>query len=257
MSTNREILGFRAKLAAGERLVGTFIKTPTPHMVEIAALSSLDFVVLDAEHAPYDPPALDLSIMAGRAAGLDVLVRIPTATSYWMQQALDLGAAGVVVPQIQSTQAAQAMARAARFEDGDRGYSNSPRAGEYGTTDMPTYIRNADGGAAVIIQIENPQAVDNVKEIAAVPGVDALFIGRADLAVAYGASDVAAPEIEAIARKIEDAASANNLPVAGFYANAQAYRAQGSKGVSMIVLGSDQLMLKSAWAAAAEDARAQ
>ncbi len=249
-------VSFRTRLSSGDLLLGSFLKTPVPHLVEIAALASLDFVLLDAEHAPFTVRDLDVAMLAGRAAQLDVLVRIPFAAPAWIQQALDLGASGIVVPHVSSASAAASVVHAARFQNGSRGYSNSPRAGGYGTANMATHIARSDEAAAVIVQIEDATGVDAVEDIAAVPGLDALFIGRADLAVAYQTGDPAAPAVASAARRIIEAARANHIAVASFYADARAYDASGADKASMLVLGSDQSVLKSAWAAAVASVRA-
>ena len=102
----------------------------------------------------------------------------------------------------------------------------------------------------MIVQIEDAEAVDVVEDIAAVPGVDALFIGRADLAVAYGTGDPFARQVDDAAGRIADAARANGIAVAGFHADAASFDSARPGSASMLVLGSDQSMLKAAWSAA-------
>ena len=94
------MVSFRDQLRAGELLAGTWIKTPHPHVVEVLSLSSLDCLVLDAEHAPFDRAALDLCILAARAGGKTVLVRPQSASHEHILNALDCGADGVILPHI-------------------------------------------------------------------------------------------------------------------------------------------------------------
>jgi hypothetical protein len=111
-------------IADGPR--GLFIKTPAPQIIEIIALAGPDFAVIDAEHAPFDRVTLDLMLLAGRAAGLPLLVRVADARASSIGGALDLGAAGVMVPHIASVEMARAAVANARYRGGTRGFSSAP-----------------------------------------------------------------------------------------------------------------------------------
>ena len=238
----------RCRLKRAAPLIGSFIKTPTPHAVELAGLVGFDFVVLDAEHAPFCSRDLDLGILAGRAARIDVLVRLASDGIGMVQQVLDMGAAGVLAPHVDTAASAAAIVAAARFSGGRRGYSNSPRYAGYGDRGMADALALADADAAVILQIEDAAGLAAVDEIAAVPGVDALFVGRADLAVAHGLTDASAPLIDELAARIAGAAKGAGLRVATFYPDAASLR--GKKlDVDMLVLGSDQSALRAGWSA--------
>lgn len=247
---------FRRRLKNAAPLIGSFVKTPTPHMVELAGLVGLDFVVLDAEHAPFSPRDLDLGILAGRAAGIDVLVRLASPGTNMVQQALDLGAAGILVPHVDKPEVAAEIVAAARFGDGRRGYSNSPRYAGYGGLGMAEALAGGDADAAVILQIEDAAGVEAVDRIAAIPGIDALFIGRADLAVAHGVDDTGAPLIEELAVRITTAARRAGLSIATFHPDPASYAGKAGD-VDMLVLGSDQSTLRAGWKAALGKVRAR
>ena len=93
---------FRQRLAAGEHLLGTFIKTPTGHAIEILGELGFDFVVIDEEHAPFDRGAIDLGLLAARAAGTAGIVRVAEPTAANMLSVFDNGAVGVLVPHVSS-----------------------------------------------------------------------------------------------------------------------------------------------------------
>ena len=249
-------LTFRQKLAGSDLLIGSFVKTPATAVVEIAGLVGLDFVVLDQEHGALTVRDLDLGILAGRVSGIDVLVRLPSGSPHFVQQALDLGAAGVVVPHVHSTATAAAIVAAARFGGGKRGYSNSPRFGDYGEVAMAELLSNADANAAVILQIEDAEAVEAVEEIAAVPGIDALFIGRADLMVAYGANTDATAHVDKAAARIARAAGRGGVATGTFYPSAEAFAVAPDESLRMVILGSDQSMMRSGWSSALAHGRA-
>jgi 2-keto-3-deoxy-L-rhamnonate aldolase RhmA len=236
--------------AAGEYHVGTFVKTTSPQVVEILGGSGLDFAVLDAEHAPYDRAALDLALLAGRAAGLPLFVRVAARTAADLLSALDMGAAGVLAPHVDTAQDASEVVAQCRYLGGERGYSSSPRAAGYGALGMKQAIARGDRNV-VVCQIESAAAVENAAHIAAVPGVAALFIGRADLALSMGLDDAQAPGVgEATERVIRAGRVAGKTlgMFVGSVAEREKYRALG---VSWFIHGSDQSLLRQAAQAAA------
>jgi 2-keto-3-deoxy-L-rhamnonate aldolase RhmA len=93
---------FKALLKGGRRLVGSFVKTPSPHVIEVLGEAGADFLIVDREHAPIDEAAVDLAVLAGRAQGVPILVRV--AWSGQILSALDVGATGVIVPHVSSVE---------------------------------------------------------------------------------------------------------------------------------------------------------
>ena len=230
--------------------VGTFVKTTSPQVIEILAGSGLDFAVLDAEHAPYDRAALDLSLLAGHAAGLPLFVRVQDRSAASLLSVLDLGAAGVLVPHVDSEQDAREVVAHCRYVGGDRGYSSSPRAAGYGALGMKAAIAQGDRNV-VVCQIESVPAVENAARIAAVPGVGALFVGRADLALSMGLDNAQDPRVIEATETVIRASLAAGTPVGMFVggnAEREKYRALG---VSWFIQGSDQSLLRQAAQAAA------
>jgi 2-keto-3-deoxy-L-rhamnonate aldolase RhmA len=223
--------------------MGTFIKTNSPHVVEVLGTTGLDFAVVDAEHAPLDRTALDLMLLAGRAAGLPLLVRVPNSDASTILSALDMGAAGLLVPHVDTVADAQRAVSRAKFHGGSRGYSTSPRFAGYGALGMKQALAAGDE-ALVICQIESPEAVENAAHIAAVPGVDGLFIGRADLALAMGFADSQHPSVLAgTDRSISAALAAGKL--AGVFTGSIAERDRyAAAGVNWFIFGSDQSFMR-------------
>jgi 2-keto-3-deoxy-L-rhamnonate aldolase RhmA len=176
---------FRTRVMDGTPLAGTFMKTPAVDVLEVLILGGLDFVCLDAEHAPFDRAALNALCAVARAADFPVLVRVPSGSAEQIGMALDAGAHGIVVPHVTDAATAERVARASRFGPGGRGYAGSTRWAGFATRSMPDLLAAA-ADTLVIAQIEDPEAVDAVEEIAATPGIDALFLGPADLTVGYG-----------------------------------------------------------------------
>jgi 2-keto-3-deoxy-L-rhamnonate aldolase RhmA len=225
--------------------VGPFVKTTSPHVIEILGTAGLDFAVLDAEHAPYDRAALDLAMIAGRAANLPLFVRVHERSASALLSVLDMGAAGVLVPHVDTEQDARDVVAHCRYVGGDRGYSSSPRAAGYGSLGMKQAIAHGDR-AVVVCQIESVAAVENAAAIAKVPGVGAVFIGRADLALSMGLDNSQAPRVgeatEHVIRVAKAAGTAVGMFV-GSNAERDKYRALG---VSWFVQSSDQTLLRQA-----------
>jgi 2-keto-3-deoxy-L-rhamnonate aldolase RhmA len=206
----------RSRLIAGEHLVGTFVKTPTTHATEILGALGFDFVVIDEEHAPFDRLATDAALLAARAAGTAALVRVQSAAG--ILSVLDCGATGVLMPHVATEARAREVAAACRYRGGRRGYSGSPRHAGYGAAGMWKTVEAADAAVTVIAQIEDPEALDEIDAIAAVAGIDALFVGRGDLAVALGAKSSDAPDVRGAVERIAQAARSAGKPVCVFVA---------------------------------------
>jgi staphyloferrin B biosynthesis citrate synthase len=237
---------FRQRLLRGEPLLGTFIKTPTCHAIEILGDVGFDFVIVDAEHAPFDRHALDIAMLAAKAANIAALVRVVGADPEPILSALDCGAAGVVVPHVASPEVAAAAAAAARYRGGRRGFSNSPRAGGYGRLAIWDHVAAADATTTVLAMIEDPEAVDRIEAILAVEGLDGVFIGRADLSVALGISGPEAEPVRSATAIIAAAAKAARKPVSATTAGEADARWLRDLGVSVLVVSSDQGLLRQA-----------
>jgi 2-keto-3-deoxy-L-rhamnonate aldolase RhmA len=241
---------FRQRLLAKEHLIGTFVKTPTVHATEILGALGFDFVVIDEEHAPFDRAATDVALLAARAAGFAGLVRVRSAAPEHLLSVLDCGASGVLVPHIASARQAHEAASACRYRGGRRGYSGSPRSAAYGGSSMQDYVAAADAAVSVIAQIEDAEALDEIDEIAKVAGIDALFIGRGDLAVALGAESSSAPAVREASERIAKAARSAGKPICVFVGNVAEATWLKEQGASAFVVSSDQGFLRRAAAQA-------
>lgn len=245
--------GFRARMRSGERLVGTFLKTPAIEMIEVLSMSGLDCLCLDAEHAPFGRRDLDACLAIGRALDFPLLVRIPAGTPEAILQALDSGAVGIVVPHVDGPAKAEAVARAARFGAGGRGYAGSTRWAGFATRAMPDVLAQGDE-TIVIAQIEEPAGVDAVDAIAATPGIDALFVGPADLAVGYGCA-MDDPLIDDAYAAVARACDASGAAMWTWVANEGGARARAAQGVTGFLTGSEHAWMLAGARAAAEAVR--
>lgn len=233
------IASFRTRLQDNERLAGTFLKTPSSIVCEVLGLSTLDVVCIDTEHAPFGRLELDQCIAALRGTDMPSLVRVPGDSPHHIRNALDCGANGIVVPHVTTAEQAEAIVKAAHFGEGGRGYAGSSRAARFTLTGMKEHLSRSRDHTAIVLQIEDIAALDNVAQIAAVDGVDALFIGRADLAVAME-KDVSHRDVIATVGDICIAAREADKAVGLFTPDPEEIPAWAEKGASLFLLSSDQ-----------------
>jgi 2-keto-3-deoxy-L-rhamnonate aldolase RhmA len=243
---------FRDRLLAGEPLLGTFVKTPATHPVEILGGVGLDFVVIDQEHAPLDRAMVDALVLAGQAAGIAVIVRVPGSEARDILSPLDCGAQGVLVPHVDSAAKASDVVAEARYRGGRRGFSNSSRAGRYGAAGFQEHVAAGDAQSAILAMVEDLAALARLPEIMAVPGLDAVFIGRGDLATALGADGPMAQSVVSATEKIAAAGRAAGKPMCAHVGsvNSPDVAWLRSLGVSAFVVSSDQGLLRTAAAEA-------
>lgn len=232
-----------SSLQSGNTQVGTFVKIPSPIIMEVLALSGLDFVILDAEHAPFDRGSLDQCIMTCRLSNLPTLVRVENTLPSTLLNALDCGASGLQIPHVKSAAQAEELVKLCRYGHGGRGYAGSTRAANYGGTGIKEHLEN-NVEPLIVAQIEDPEGVDDIDAIAAVEGISALFIGRVDLTVAYNETDQNANRVLQACHKICQAAKKHNKPVGIFLPNESQVTQWQEAGVSFFGISSEHNMIK-------------
>ncbi len=233
---------FRDRLTGLEPLIGTFLKTPSPIVAEVLTYSGLDAFCIDVEHHPFGRLELDLCIGAFRAADAPCLIRLADDSPTQIRSALDSGATGIVVPHVTSAKQARAVVKAAHFGEGGRGFAGSTRAADYTTKAMAEHLSDSRAQTTVIVQIEDLAALNNVRDIATVDGVDCLFVGRVDLAVAMQKSVSDGPVIDAV-RRITDDARAAGKPVGMFTPSLAEIPDWKRAGATLFLLSSDQSLM--------------
>lgn len=236
---------FRARLQAKELLVGTYSKTPSSIICEVLALTDLDAVCLDAEHAPFDRLNMDGCVHVLRSAAMPSLIRTCSAAPEQILNALDCGATGVIVPHVVSAEQARAIVASAQFGAGGRGYAGSTRAAAYTTKKMAQHQADSAKQTTVIVQIEDIEAIDAIDEIAAVDGIDCLFVGRIDLTVAYNAQSPNDEIVIEAVNKVCAAGRKHNKAVGMFVPSVQELPQWQAQGASLFLMGSDHSFILS------------
>jgi 4-hydroxy-2-oxoheptanedioate aldolase len=179
----------KERLAAGETVYGTWLRIPHPTVMEVLAKSGFDFIHVDLEHGPIGTESLDHLLLAAKAGGVPAVVRVPGLDATKIGSALDMGAKGVIVPQVNSREEAELAIRASRFyPQGLRGIAGDCRADGFGAGYFTDFAAEANRETLLALQIESKEAVERLDEILEVSreSVDVLFVGPADLSQSLG-----------------------------------------------------------------------
>jgi 2-keto-3-deoxy-L-rhamnonate aldolase RhmA len=213
-----------------------------PKLVEIIGLhGGYDAVWLDQEHVGLSMAQIEHAALAARASGIDSFVRL-TATDYaTVMRPLEAGAGGIMAAQVRSAREAEQIVTWAKFQPrGLRGVNGTGVDGRYGTLPLSEYMPRANAETFVAIQIEHIDAVEEVEKIAAIPDVDVLFIGPADLSQSMGLpSQWDHPRVWQAFERVAKAAQAHRIHWAILPVNATYARRCVEMGCRMLALGMD------------------
>jgi 2-keto-3-deoxy-L-rhamnonate aldolase RhmA len=204
---------FRARLGGPTPPLGTWLMAAAPATAEAMGHVGFDFLVIDAEHVPIDMGDLAHLLRAVGCTPAAPVVRLPWNDRVAVKRALDAGAETIMLPFVETAEEAREGVAYAKYPPrGVRGVAAVHRASRYGRA--ADYLTRADDETFVIVQLETPDAIARLPEIAAVPGVDALFVGPGDLAAAMGRmGQVGHPEVQAAIEGAAGAARAAGKPV--------------------------------------------
>ncbi|MEM9755576.1 MAG: aldolase/citrate lyase family protein [Pseudomonadota bacterium] len=232
----------KAALAAQAVTKGLWLNLASDAATEIAGHSGADWCLIDGEHTAFDPTRITAQarVLAGTPAA--PVVRLPAAEPWMLGQVLDAGVQSIMVPRVDTAEAAAAMVAACRYPPrGTRGVGPAvSRAGGYGRLSM--YTDTAEAELCLIVQAETARALDNLEAMAAVDGIDCVFIGPSDLAANTGLSGAALDHIlgDAITRITATG------KVAGIFASAETAPHYAALGARMIAVGSEAMILATA-----------
>jgi 4-hydroxy-2-oxoheptanedioate aldolase len=208
---------------------------PNEALIEMTALVGMDFVVIDTEHGPGDQIPLSQHLTAAAAAGIPALVRVGSVSE--ILRVLDLGAAGIIAPHISSVEQAEMVVRAASYPPrGERGFATYTRSGRHGLIGTAEHLHNAATRTVVILMIEDGAGVTAAEQIAAVDGVDGLFVGPADLSVALGhPGEINSPPVQGAIRDVHQAARRADAAVVTITGDPTAARDHFATGSDMVI----------------------
>lgn len=211
---------FKEALLAGKRQIGLWVTSRDAVATEMLAQTGFDAVTIDCEHTTHDVHSVVQALQAMKGSDVSAIVRPPSNDPIFLKRLLDAGVQSFVIPYVQNADEARQAAQAVAYApNGFRGVAGATRATMFGA--IPNYFTRARDEICLIVQVESQEALDNIEEIAAVEGIDGIFIGPADLAMSLGyPGQLKAPEVlEAVADGIRRIV-ATGLP-AGFLSRDQ------------------------------------
>lgn len=219
--------------------VGTWTSLSDPAVAEMAAGAGFDFVVVDTEHAPLGLETVADCLRAVEAEDGRSMVRVPWNDPVRIKRLLDLGPDALLVPMVDTVVEAREAVAATRYPpEGERGVA-AARAADYGRS-FESYVETDHRDLSVVLQVESAEAVENAGDIAAVDGVDALFVGPADLSASLGVFAEWGDEafLDAVESVLE-AGEAADVPVGTLGTTTEQIRALGSLGFDYLIAGAD------------------
>jgi 2-keto-3-deoxy-L-rhamnonate aldolase RhmA len=232
--------------------VGTWVMSASPIVAEAIGCAGFDWAVLDMEHTPLDLMDLVHLLQAVASTPMVPVVRVPWNDTVGIKRVLDAGARTLLVPFVQNADEAAHAVSATRYPpNGRRGMAAMSRGSRFGTT--PDYLRTADAGMCVVVQLETPAAVAQLEAIAAVPGVDALFVGPGDLSGVMGhPGNLMHPDVMALMADAAQRARRLDKPIGTVGGTPEVVQRYREIGYDFLAIASDLgLLMRSAQAAAA------
>lgn len=233
---------FRSQLRQGQLLISPMVTLSNPEVAEILSEAGYDWLFLDAEHSTLAPA--DLQAIIGRVGNrLPSLVRLQAPEEVSIKKALDIGAAGIIAPQVNSAEQAEQIVSWSRYSpEGTRGVGLG-RAHGYGFS-FDDYLAKANAETTVVVQAEHIDAVNAIEDIAQVPGVDAVLIGPYDLSASLKRiGEIDHPEVTGAIDHVTEVCKKNNIPLGIFGVTVDAVKPYIEKGFTLITVGVDTVML--------------
>ena len=236
---------FNVKLARRHLLVGTIITLPTPAIAEIFSSAGFDWLFVDLEHSAMSIKDVEI-ILQTAALRTPCVVRVPSNDEVWIKKVLDIGAAGIIVPNVRTKEEAEQAVQLCKYPPEGVRSVGIARAQGYGDK-FQEYVLSANDEIAVIIQVEHIDAVENIQNLIKVPGIDSLFIGPYDLSASMGKmGQTTDSEVQNAISRVKRRAEKANIPLGIFGPTADAVKPYIQNGYTLIAVGIDTLLLGTA-----------
>lgn len=231
----------KRRLKRGEQTYGCWISIESPIATEMLSTMGFDWFVFDTEHSPLDIYMVQTLMQAMRGNDTTPIVRVNWNELVPIKRALDIGAYGVVVPWVNSSEQAEMAVKACRY--GPKGLRGcGPRRAALFD---PDYLKTADEEILIIAQIETREAVENIEDILSVDGIDVSYIGPADLSASFGhLGNMAHPEVQEAIDRVFDASVAAGVAAGVHMGSGKTIKDRMEKGYNFITIGNDLMLLK-------------
>lgn len=240
---------FKENLKSNLCQIGVWLATPSSYLAEMSASVGYDWVLIDAEHGPNTLSSILSQLQSIFGHSSSPIVRIPDDNPTLIKQVLDIGAQTILVPMVETAMQASRIVQATRYPPlGIRGVGSAiARASSWGA--VTNYLESINDELCVIVQIESEKAVQNLDAILDVDGIDAIFIGPADLAASMGyLTNPMHPSVISTIHKIIEVANSKNIPVGSISVNDEFNKELIKRGINFLATAIDTVALRQALA---------
>ena len=234
----------RQKIRSGQNSFGLFMGMGSTMIAELLAHAGSEWLVVEMEHNGLDMAEVEQILMAMNGTDAVPMVRIPSADPVFIQRSLDIGALGIAVPMVKTAAEAEAIVRATRYPPHGRRSFGPLRASHY-TIDYEDYFDKANDNILILLILETAEAVENLEEIANVPGIDVLYIGAFDLCLSLGLNpfDMPLPEIEKVIEHAQDVAERCDVALGIGSGSPEELKQRAAQGFTFLGYGPDYQLL--------------
>jgi 2-keto-3-deoxy-L-rhamnonate aldolase RhmA len=237
---------FKERLKQKKPLIGTLLSLGLPSVAEMVSRCGYDWLWIDMEHSPL---SLDQAqqLLQAKAGECSAFIRTPVNDEIWIKRILDIGADGIIVPQVKTVEEARYAVASAKYPPVGTRSAGVARANSYGM-DFSYYSKEANDTLLVLLQIEHRDGVRNIDEILKVPGVDAIIIGPYDLSGSFGKlGQIDDAEVQAAIQTVHEACQKRGMPIGIFALLPEHGKKYLKLGYQLVSLGIDAHYL---WTAA-------
>lgn len=228
------------RMLGGGTVLGSFVTIDCPDLVEVMGYSGFDFVICDTEHGPLDPLCLPNLFRTAELRGMVPVARVTNPDPTTILRVLDVGASAIHVPQVNSVELAESVARAARYYPrGTRGMA-MPRSARYGAMPLEEYREKANEDVMVIPHCENARGLEVLEGIAAVDGIDMIFLGPFDMSQSLGIpGQIDHPRMDEVRRRVLSVTAAAGKPAGTFVTSVEEAKRRRDEGFRYIAYDVD------------------
>ena len=240
-------MSFKERIHNNEMVLGAFLsEIPAPNLTRLMQAAGLDYVIVDCEHGYFDYSQVAALAAVAGGVGFPLIVRAPQISRECIQKYLDAGVDGILIPMLETPQQAEELVRFGKYApQGERGISTMRPHSNYAPGKLSEYTVKANGRTMFFAQIESARGVENAQSIAAVEGLDGLFVGPNDLACGLGCTgNFDTPEMEAAMTKVVAAGKAAGKPTGVIASNPAFLRRWEARGMTMFSCDSELGLLK-------------
>ncbi|MCM2972529.1 HpcH/HpaI aldolase family protein [Larsenimonas suaedae] len=228
-------------LNQGIETFGLLVSMPCAASIELIGEAGFDFVVIDTEHVLINPETLEHMIRTAESYGLTPLVRVPDADPKRILRLLDAGAQGIVLPQVETPETVQAAVQACKYAPEGTRSLNAGRPGAFGRDALSEYVTRANAEIMVVAMIETADGVEHIDRITAVPGLDLILEGAADLSQSLGVTwQPNHPRVVEALAHVADRARTAGVPYCAFLRGDDALPAWRARGATAFMLGDER-----------------